>query len=150
MQTPMTIPNHVGGPPQPATICTRTLGIAVLGVTLVLAACENEDASSPEACESTNIALTAAKDNDRVNAVTGHIDDAMDDLMTSVGAGSCSVVMVAGNTIKTINGYGDPRPSGASNSIPSTWPASTPYYVGSIAKTVTALALLRMIEESDD
>ncbi|MEM9057935.1 MAG: serine hydrolase domain-containing protein [Pseudomonadota bacterium] len=124
--------------------------LLLLASVLGLAACEPEDASSPEACEPANIALTAAKDNDRVNAVTGHIDEAMDTLMTNVGAGSCSVVMVAGNTIKTINGYGDPRPSGSNDSIPSTWPASTPYYVGSIAKTVTALALLRMIEANDD
>ncbi len=136
--------------PRPPSVREPAHWMFMLSVTLALAACENEDASSPVACEPTNIALTAAKDNNRVNAVTGHIDDAMNDLMTSVGAGSCSVVMVAGNTIKTINGYGDPRPTGASNSIPSTWPASTPYYVGSIAKTITALALLRMIEENDD
>lgn len=150
MRTPGTTPVHVNDTPQPAGLGVRECCMALLGATLVLAACENEDASSPEACEPTNIALTAAKDIDRVNAVSGHIDDAMGDLMTSVGSGSCSVVMVAGNTIKTINGYGDPRPSGASNSILSTWPASTPYYVGSISKTVTALALLRMIEENDD
>ncbi|MEM9386669.1 MAG: serine hydrolase domain-containing protein [Pseudomonadota bacterium] len=120
------------------------------GALLGLAACDVDDASSPTACSPTNIALTATKDSDRVNAVTSHVDEAMNALMGTVGNGSCSVVLVAGNTIKTINGYGDPRPPESTDSIPVTWPAQAPYYVGSIAKTVTALAMLRMIEESPD
>ncbi len=126
----------------------RSFGLGAL--LMLLASCVTSDRNSTTACSPVNIQLTGAKDKQYVNKVSGHIDDAMQTLMTSVGAGSCSVVMVAGNKMKTINGYGDPRASGSNHSIPSTWASSTPYYIGSIAKTVTALAMMKMIEQSND
>lgn len=139
------------------TFLLNELPPRLTGLALIVAAgsCVSNDASSPTACASGNLGLTALKDQPKVNAVTGHIDAAMQDLMANVGAGSCSVAFVAANTVKTINGYGypgnenSPTPANEDN-LPTNWPAQTPYYVGSIAKTITAVAMLRMIEENSD
>jgi len=128
-------------------------GITLVSVLVVggfTASCSPTNVADSDACAPVNVNITELKDIDRVNQVTDHIDRAMNTLMAAASPGSCSVVMVAGDKIKTINGYGDPREQGSTDSIPSTWPASTPYYVGSISKTITAVAILKMIEQNNN
>ncbi len=69
--------------------------------------------------------------------------------MTTSGAPPCAVVVVGENQIATINGYGDTFATDGPLLDPGTPAiAQTRLYVGSISKTVTALAMLKLAEEA--
>jgi CubicO group peptidase (beta-lactamase class C family) len=101
------------------------------------------------ACWAGNLALTASKDAAAVGRYGAGIDAPMQDLMEVSGAPSCAIAVVGENRIATLNAYGDSFAMDGSlldPMLPAV--AQTRLYVGSIAKTITALAMLRLEEES--
>jgi CubicO group peptidase (beta-lactamase class C family) len=100
------------------------------------------------ACSQANVTLTGRKDADTVNRFSQGIDVPMQDVMASSGALSCAVVVVGENRVATINGYGVPFEIGGALLDPETPAvAQTRLYVGSISKTITALAMLKLAED---
>lgn len=106
--------------------------------------------NSERACWPGNLTLTARKDAAAVNRYAVGIDTPMEDLMALSGAPSCAIAVVADDRIATINAYGDdPFDLGGPLLDPqSPAVAQTRLYVGSIAKTITALAMLKLAEDA--
>jgi len=80
----------------------------------------------------------------------GAIDTAMNSVMTGDDPpASCALVVVGQNRIATINAYGVPFAMAGTLLDPGTPAiAQTRLYVGSISKTLTALAMLKLAEEA--
>lgn len=122
---------------------------AALTAPVLLAACV-APRTEIAACPASNLHLTARKDAAAVGRHTEGIDGPMKALLAGIGAPSCALAVTAQGRLSSINLYGDPL----SLSGPQAYPefpavAQARLRVGSISKTVTALAALRLAELSD-
>lgn len=130
----------------PRALRAAVLALAVAG-TAACAPLTNE----PNACRGAAVSLTGFKDEDAVGRFGGEIDTAMQTVMASSSPPSCALVVVAQNRISTINRYGQPFDVGGNlfvQQLPDV--AQTRLYVGSISKTITALAMMKLAELEAD
>lgn len=126
---------------------SRILTACVALSVAALSACTNtRDLNANNACANSGARLAAVKDVGKLDEIRGHIETTIESLIDNNRGGSCSAVLVSGNEIASINGIGDPGVASDPAALGQDWPVGTMYYVGSISKTVTALAILRMID----
>lgn len=130
------------------TMTRRWVTLALAGfVSGTIGACAPVT-NSERACWRGNLTLTARKDADRVDRFTAGIDGPMQALVASSGAPTCAIAVVGDNRLATINAYGAPFDiEGPLLDPDSPVVAQTRLHMGSIAKTLTALAMLRLAEQ---
>ncbi len=122
--------------------------ISLMALSLLIVVACTPQTNAIRACSQANVTLTGRKDADAVDRFSQGIDVPMQDVMASSGALSCAVVVVGENRVATINGYGVPFEIGGALLDPETPAvAQTRLYVGSISKTITALAMLKLAED---
>lgn len=92
-------------------------------------------------CSLFNYQTTIAKDSEFLG-VLNNVDDIVDDFMDSNGVKGCAVAIVCNNKISYLKGYGLSRDENTEVDFNYYTPSS----VGSISKTLTSLAILKLFE----
>jgi len=127
--------------------------VPAVAVAAAMTACTPRT-TSDRACPIGNLALTALKDPDHFDRYHDGIDAPMAELFRQASPRSCALVVVAQNRIATINHYGVPLDLSNENLDADAIADAAErvirarLYVGSISKTVTALAAMKLNEEA--
>lgn len=116
------------------------LASAALAALLASAGCA-PDPGLPAACPAANVKLTALKDAQYVNSA---VDPAIETLRSQNDVPGCAVAVVDDDEIASLSFSGVAEIAGGRD-----WDEETPAPVGSISKTLTALAMLQMVEDEE-
>lgn len=123
---------------KPGSRRASLLAPAALASLLVSAACTPEP-SVLAACPAANVKLTALKDAQYVSSA---VDPAIETLRSQNDVPGCAVAVVDDDEIASLSFSGVAEIDGGRD-----WDEETPAPVGSIAKTLTALAVLQLLED---
>jgi CubicO group peptidase (beta-lactamase class C family) len=119
---------------------SRALFIAVVVALLATACSPQPDSTGPQACHAANVGLTGLKDQQHLGSMPP-VDALMATFLEESRVPGAALGIVVGNEIVYLKGYGH---ADVATSRPFT--IATPSPVGSISKTITALAVLRLVE----
>ena len=107
---------------------------------LALFGCQPET-EGPDQCRDENYALSALLSEVSAEPSYSELDGTIRDLMRVRGLPGCSIGVVDENDIVYVKGYGN---ANISEALP--FEATTPSAIGSVSKTLTALAMLKLVE----
>lgn len=126
----------------------RAILATASALTIALAGCvPRQEAAPQEECFDANVNLVDLGDQQFTMASPGTdvIDQIMEDYLAGNNASpGCAVGVVVGNEVRYLQGYGE-----ADRALGTPYTHSTMQGVGSVSKTITALAIMQLVEAGE-